>query len=147
TGTVPTGSTGVAGIATCEWTPDPALPTQQLTAKLENTPANQTIEKPDSVQFTANVRAADTGSCCCVTVGAEGDFRTLKDAIATLIKNPKVLDICLCLLAGDHQLNDYLEISGEQLSVRIVGCGSCSRLHLSGGAGLFAHSLLSFTLS
>lgn len=145
-----TATTDSDGIASCKWRPESSVGVHQLKATFVPTPGDEAIEKPDFVQFTANVRA-DSGSCCCVTVGSEGDFKTLKEALDTLLENRKLFDICLCLCPGDHELTKELKIqpttdggSKQSTRVRIAGCGRNTRLSLK--AALSAHGLASFSL-
>ncbi|HUO08065.1 MAG TPA: DUF6519 domain-containing protein [Phycisphaerae bacterium] len=135
-------TSGPDGLAACSWTPDPALPTQQLTATLVQTPANQPIEKPSQVIFTANIRQAGADGCCCVSIGPRGDFPTIEAALAKLLKTTP--DICLCLMAGDHLLQKPLELT-KPANVHIRGCGPGTRLRLQ-GAGIAARRLNSFAL-
>ena len=132
-----TGVTGPDGIARCEWTPDATLNTQQLVAKVESTPNGETIDRPEFVRFTANLRASGEASCCCVTVGTGGDFKTLDEALTILLEKRKVFDICVCLFAGDHEVTKELSIQpvtgGEvkqSTHVRITGCGRNTRIFL-----------------
>src|SRR5262249_30653371 len=85
-----------------------------------------------------------------VTVGKGGQFERLDQAIKDLL-GAKQNDICICLLAGDHQMPDSLIIQGiNKERVKIVGCGRGSRLIFAPPPGaiptLVAAALTSFTL-
>lgn len=77
----------------------------------------------------------NTGGCT-VTVGKGGDFDHLDDAIMKLLNQASDsidMDICICLLPGDHILKDGLNIQDEkkrQVHVKIHGCGRGSRIFL-----------------
>ncbi len=75
------------------------------------------------------VRPAGSGGCK-VTVGDGGQFTTLEAAINTLL-DQKALDICLCLLPGDHVFPGQAfkaPLAGVKLC--LSGCGSCTRLYV-----------------
>jgi uncharacterized protein DUF6519 len=78
------------------------------------------------VELTARPR----GGGDCITVGKGGNFEQLKDALDRLL--PERPDICLCLLAGDHDLTGGLVIGArlENQNLRISGCGPATRLKL-----------------
>lgn len=124
------------GVYSCGWTlaADPA--TQELTAILAAVPGVPAplIETPNAVGFTANVRTAGHGTCCCLTVGPGGDFHTLEKALRTLLE--KSFDVCLCLLPGNHQTEDTLTFPARegrvQTHLKISGCGRNTRLTLGG---------------
>jgi hypothetical protein len=68
------------------------------------------------------------GGSCCLTVGEGGDFPTLDVAIGKLIQGG-TRDICLCLLAGEHQLADTLDVQAHAGTHLLVhGAGLASRL-------------------
>ncbi|PKL95348.1 MAG: hypothetical protein CVV18_05850, partial [Gammaproteobacteria bacterium HGW-Gammaproteobacteria-8] len=68
------------------------------------------------------------GGGCCVTVGEGGQFPSLDRALRTLLEKER-LDICLCLLPGQHTLEDDLNVTGSRRHrVEIHGCGPTSRL-------------------
>ena len=70
------------------------------------------------------------GGGCCVTIGEGGQFPSLDRALRTLLEKEQ-LDICLCLLPGQHKLEDDLNITGTRRHrVQIHGCGPASRLAL-----------------
>ncbi|MNX44820.1 hypothetical protein D3C86_753180 [compost metagenome] len=69
------------------------------------------------------------GGGCCVTVGPAGDFPTLDKALHTLIGQDR-LDICLCLMPGEHKLGDDLAAKGPRVRLMVHGCGPASRLLL-----------------
>lgn len=71
------------------------------------------------------------GGGCCVTIGQGGDFAQLDEALEQLLKQGK-FDLCLCLLPGDHQLRDSIDVADERLNLRIHGSGPASRLLLRG---------------
>lgn len=155
---VQTGADGVASIAwsiAC----DPARPVQHATAQLliaGQAPADRYLP----LRFTAQLALAsevgyDPSGCadllaeqaytvqqaidalcrrthgggCCVTVGAAGDFPTLDKALHTLIGQDR-LDICLCLMPGEHKLDDDLAAKGPRVRLMVHGCGPASRLML-----------------
>lgn len=70
------------------------------------------------------------GGGCCTTVGEGGQFPTLDRALRTLLQDDRN-DICLCLLPGQHTLEDDLSVEGSRRHrVHIHGCGAASRLAL-----------------
>jgi hypothetical protein len=150
-----TTTTDANGLASCQWTPPPTVGGHQLTADLTLTPDGQAIEEPAFVQFTANVRTINEGSCCCVTIGAEGDFKNLNEAIVILMEKEGLSDICICFLPGDHEIPKDLTITAvpdkpggqdkfKPTYVKISGCGPATRLALK--APLNAFALASFSL-
>lgn len=71
---------------------------------------------------------------CCVTVGEEGEFPTLDRALRELLDRGE-RDICLCLLPGEHVLEDDLVVDGQQeVNLLIHGSGPASRLNIKGQA-------------
>ncbi|MBR0565481.1 hypothetical protein J5J83_05025 [Azoarcus sp. L1K30] len=71
-----------------------------------------------------------SGGGCCVTVGEGGAFPNLDVALRTLLEKG-ALDICLCLMPGQHTLRDDLSITGSRRHrILIHGCGAASRLVL-----------------
>jgi hypothetical protein len=64
-----------------------------------------------------------SGGGCRVTVGKDGEFPTLDEAFKSLLDLGQ-RDLCLCLLPGDHELPDGLEIEDANLQISICGCGS-----------------------
>src|SRR5262249_4181432 len=75
-----------------------------------------------------------TGGGCSVTVGNGGQFKLLDEAIQRLLaeaSDPKNVDIYICLLPGDHPLEQGLNIQDEKnriAHVKIEGCGAGSRI-------------------
>ncbi len=68
------------------------------------------------------------GGGCCLTVGEGGQFSSLDKALRTLLEKDQ-LNICLCLLPGQHTLEDDLSVTGSRRHrVLIHGCGPASRL-------------------
>ena len=70
---------------------------------------------------------------CCVTVGEldgrPGDFPTIKEALAELLKDPKRPSICLSLLPGEHVLEDSVDIQLNKRSFfKINGCNHAANL-------------------
>lgn len=86
-----------------------------------------------------------SGAGCRVTVGKDGKFPTLDEAFKVLLEEG-MQDICLCLLPGNHELRDGLEIKDANLQISICGCRSnTTRLILKDN--LLALEVRSFSLS
>lgn len=69
---------------------------------------------------------------CCVTVGEAGEFPTLDRALRELLDRGE-RDICLCLLPGEHRLEDDLVVDAQQeVNLLIHGSGPASRLSIKG---------------
>jgi Family of unknown function (DUF6519) len=127
-GTIVHITTDFEGLAKCDFYLDPDEQNQQVTATLVDE-----FDRPVSLPifFEANLSTGD-GSCCCKTVGPDGDFRTLQDALTTLLKQG-VSDICLCMMSGDHTVEGLL-VDGSNinnLNLHISGCGRGSRIVLT----------------
>jgi hypothetical protein len=169
---VPVELTTIAGgIAQCEWTLDDSTPNQEVEARL--LPDSHTLTPPTSVRFTANLSVArhvsyDPAKCsgladvhnvqdaidklcqrqvgggCSVTVGQGGQYDRLDTALTDLI-NKGNLDICICLMPGDHDLSE-LNVDGQQkpLHIKITGCGLGTRIQVKEAWKVV--NLASFTL-
>ncbi|MDX6382648.1 MAG: hypothetical protein QOK48_221, partial [Blastocatellia bacterium] len=169
-------TTGVDGLASCAWMLDAGVASQSVEARLLDAAGNPL---PAMVKFDGNLSLASQvfydpekcpdlkkedvttvqdaidhlckaqhGGCCDVTVGKGGDFERLDEAIKKLVGSGQT-DICICLLAGDHELGSGLTIEGKGLRVKIVGCGRGSRLRFpqtSTVAPFRASRLVSLTL-
>lgn len=152
----------VDGLAECFWSPEDAPLTAEA-ALLDA--AGDPVHLP--VRFGANLSTADavaytpaggcvmpdtvttvqgaldelcvrpTGGGCEVTVGEGGDFPTLTEALEALLEQG-LRDICLCLLPGDHELEDALDVAEEGLHLSIHGCGPGTRLRLGSDPLSFA---------
>jgi hypothetical protein len=71
------------------------------------------------------------GGGCLVTVGEGGRFEDLDEAIQNL--NSPGEDICICLLPGEHELQNGLNLDGTQASIlQIVGCGRGTKIKVKG---------------
>jgi hypothetical protein len=72
------------------------------------------------------------GGGCRITVGDGGDFRTLDEAVEVLRERGEP-DWCLCLLAGEHDLEREWHLSpddGGPRHLSLQGCGPASVLRL-----------------
>jgi len=137
-------TTGDDGIAACRWLPATTPTTQQLVAAID--PAAAPTEEPAEVRFTANLRAGQQAhACCCVTVGLDGEFATLADALE-LVHTQKRTSLCICLMAGDHPTTGVGVAPGRLFDLRIIGCGPASRLVLDNGQKFVFTGLASLTL-
>lgn len=67
------------------------------------------------------------GGGCSVTVGKDGQFATLNDAIKSLLAQ-QLNDICICLLPGVHALTENLIVQHNTLTLKLEGCGRGSHL-------------------
>ena len=117
------------GIASCFWKLVPGQPAGHVRAQLMKN-ANKVFGAPDVV-FSGNLiqLPAQGGGGCCVTVGPEGDFAKLDDAIEALV-GQQVSDICICLTAGNHEISRTIVLPpGNRVSVSIHGCGAGTRLN------------------
>lgn len=79
------------------------------------------------------------GGGCCVTVGRGGEYERLDEAIEALLEQEQ-RDICICLLAGDHETvspSIQLDLEERDLHITIHGCGLASRLVLTEKPWLF----------
>ena len=82
---------------------------------------------------------------CRVTVGKNGEFPSLEEAFNVLLEEG-MQDLCLCLLPGNHEIPDGLEIKDAKLRINICGCGSnTTRLSLKNNS--IALEIHSFSLS
>jgi S-layer protein (TIGR01567 family) len=112
--------TGNDGIASCTW----KLGTsgvQQVKATLRDANGGSIGTPP--IFFNANIRS-DAGTGCVVSV--KPGVGSLAGAIIDdLLTRGNVLSAHICLLPGDHELPDGLEISRfNGANLRISGCGS-----------------------
>ncbi len=69
---------------------------------------------------------------CRVTVGKDGRYQTIEDAVSSLTRSG-IYDICLCLLNGDHPLKGRIikDKDFPRLNISINGCGPGSKILLS----------------
>lgn len=168
-------TTDADGIATCNWELNGQQQSQQVSATLLDSAqsplhipitftanlsrARHVAYDPDACPELKDLGVKDVQDAidalcqrterggCAVTVGREGEFEILdgpNGAIAQLLKRG-VSDLCICLLPGDHQLANSIEVGGRNLNLRIAGCGRATRLRL-GKQRLQAEKLASFTL-
>jgi hypothetical protein len=120
------------GLAGSRWEIDATEPHQLCVAQLL-TPSGDPVPH-QTAQFNASLdRDLQDGRDCCFSVGPEGDYPTLDEALQDLLGRGAP-DICLCLMAGDHVFGggDF-DVEPElraHLSVR--GCGGGTRLRVGG---------------
>ncbi len=124
------------GIVSATWALDVNAPAQTAEARLL-TPAGTAIAH-QLLRFHATLdtdTTVESGRCCCVTIGPDGDYPTLEEALQDLLQKGE-RDICLCLLPGDH-VSDRLELNGvedeKSLNLSIVGCGRATRVQSTSG--------------
>jgi hypothetical protein len=91
-----------------------------------------------------------SGGGCAVTVGKGGQFESLGEAIKSLMGVPQEfqnIDVCICLLPGDHELAEGLEMdgTGNKVQIKIEGCGHGTRIIMR-QKPVIALGLISFTL-
>lgn len=85
------------------------------------------------VRFHATIDA-DTGGRrgCCWSVGPEGDYSTIGEAVADLLERG-VRDLCLCLMSGDHEFEGgpmEWPDKGGNAHLSIHGCGRGTRVRV-----------------
>jgi hypothetical protein len=84
-----------------------------------------------------------TGGGCKVTVGTDGQFATIEEAVKAMT-GQGVFDICICLLGGDahadmHPLGRIeKEKDFPHLNVSLMGCGPGTRLRPDASAAFIA---------
>jgi hypothetical protein len=171
---VPVAAAAPDGIAQCSWTLGASgnqqvkaelldaagnpIPGQTLQFNANLSTASQVAYNPDACTHLKNqevntVQQAIDALCqlerrggCAVTVGKQGQFEHLTEAIKALLDDRQT-DICICLLPGDHELS-FVTISGDpkqpNIHLKIVGCGPGTRILLKGT--FKTEFLASFTL-
>lgn len=129
--------TDAQGIAACDWRLDVPHASQRVQATLLNAQGRSFVDDADHnlatpLYFNAKRETALASGGCRVTVGQGGTFERLDQAIVVLLEKGE-RDLCLCLLAGDHEskgLNLTPELAAHGLHLSLSGCGQASRLHL-----------------
>lgn len=121
-------------------------------------PSCELSDQPDVTNVQAALdalcaRPTGGGGGCRVSVGEQGgEFATVNEALKKLLDEGH-RDLCLCLLPGEHAVQEPIEISVENLHLSITGCeSSSSRLQfgshsLSLEAGSVSFSRLGMDLS
>ena len=132
-------TTGADGIAQCKWTLDTStsIPGPQVSATLLDDAGNpvQVLDNNGNITqqklpviFSAGFgTGSGSEDCCSITVGPNGKYKTLVQAISELSKLKKEnadLDVSLCLLPGDHLIEENLDMTKM----------SFQTLHISGVA-------------
>jgi photosystem II stability/assembly factor-like uncharacterized protein len=79
---------------------------------------------------------------CSITVGPGGDYETLAGSLA---KFGEVDELCICLLPGNHYVNEEIDLDGIGKHLHISGCGKSTRIISNRPIKL--STLASFTLS
>lgn len=136
------------GVATCEWVPDDTTPRQEVVATLIGDSTHPLVP-PTQVRFSATL-SRQTGGGCAVTVGKGGQFETLDEAIKKLLSvrlEFRNVDVCICLMPGDHILVGGLSMdgTGNKVQIKIEGCGHGTRIIMQ-KEPLVALGLVSFML-
>ncbi|HEU4560489.1 MAG TPA: DUF6519 domain-containing protein [Longimicrobium sp.] len=106
--------------------------TVSLAAEVEYTPAStcaMPTTGPDAVNTVEEALhwlcKNRGGGGCEVTVGTGGDYPTLRAALALLEQHPGV---CICLLHGQHVVDETLVVSRDNGTVKITACGPGTRI-------------------
>ena len=130
-------TTDARGVAETAWRLHPSVASQTADAELLD--AGGTPGLGQLVRFAATTQQqAAHGGGCCVSIGKDGDFATIEEALKRLI-DEGWRDICLCLRPGDHEVGSLpLDVNGLDgaLHLSIRGCGRTSRI--------FVHERFSF---
>lgn len=125
-------TTGPDGLATVDWQPDSATPNQTVEATLVS--GFTAATPPLTAQFATTLDLGGGGGVgCSVTVGKGGQFATLAEAIEALLRPGAAPDVALCLLPGDHPVEEGLDLSApddQRWHLKIEGAGRGSRILL-----------------
>ncbi len=98
----------------------------------------------NNVQDAIDHLCQEHGGGCDITVGKGGQFERLDEALKSLLSTDRI-DICICLLAGDHQLPTIVAKATARQRVKIVGCGRGTRLIFQATPAITRFSMSSFT--
>ena len=101
-------------------------------------------DKVSNVQDAIDHLCEAHGGGCDITVGKGGQFERLDEALSQLLDKNQT-DICICLLAGDHQLPSIIVKGTAKERVKIVGCGRGTRLTFPPTPVLTRFSVTAFT--
>ena len=125
-------TTDADGLASVDWQPDTATPNQLVEATLAG--GFESATPPLTAQFATSLNLGGGGGVACsVTVGPGGQFPTLTDAIAALVRAGAAPDVSICLLAGDHALDSGLDLvapDDRPWHIAIDGSGRGTRILL-----------------
>lgn len=140
-------TTDADGLATVAWQPDTATPNQTVDATLVS--GFEAAAPPLTAQFATSLNLNDGGGVACsATVGPNGQFATLAKAFDALFRSDAAPDIAICLLAGDHVLDEGLELvqpDNQRWHVEISGSGRGTRI-LQRNKPIIVRGLGSFAL-
>ncbi len=122
-------STDDSGIAQCNWRITDAGDASVRARLMKD--AGTPWGLPD-VSFTATVLTVTATGGCDVTVGEDGEFRTIEAALKFFI-DKGIRNICLCLKPGRHFITDALKVPPDKgMALAIHGCGQATTLTLRG---------------
>lgn len=107
--------TNQEGIAECIWTLGEKEP-QRVKAELLDAAGNPIPGQ--YIEFNGKILQIQ-GTGCSVTVGEGGKYKTLNEAFEELKKEN---DICICLLPGNHEIKENIEVDEKNI-IKIIGCG------------------------
>lgn len=121
TGTVQV-NTDPDGKASCVWLPEDNTdkPVQELTAVLDEV-GTDLVQEPKSLRFTANLRLREGSGCCTVTVGENGDYNDIREAVGALDGGPGTV----CILPGIYMIDEPVSIMNGW-DITILGCSGKS---------------------
>jgi hypothetical protein len=125
-------TTGADGLATVDWQPDSVTPNQTVEATLIS--GFEAATPPLTAQFVTTLNLGGGGGVACsVTVGKGGQFATLPEAVKALLRPGAAADVALCLLPGDHLVEEGLDLSApdeQRWHLKIEGAGRGTRILL-----------------
>jgi hypothetical protein len=128
-------TTSADGLASIDWQPDTTTSNQVVEATLVGGFEAATLPLTAQFATSLNLGGGGGGVACSVTVGPGGQFPTLIDAIAALVREGAAPDVSICLLAGDHVLESGLDLSAPDdrpWHIAIDGSGRGTRIQLQG---------------
>lgn len=109
------------GVAGCIWTldSDTSNPGLQVKASLLDDAGNLVVKKLPVI-FSAGFNRGTNNKKCSFTVGSNGDFPTLEDAISKTFAQKS---LCICLLPEQHKISSAIKIEDKEF-IKITGCGA-----------------------